>query len=131
MKELYWNPVERPEGVRAVYSTVHAHGMCVFELREDGCLWSSSKGVYAGLDGDVAHTLVQLNANPLIICSVTDGMLNKSRAAEYLQERGISPNALATAGVQKVRRDLQDMVRRTLTGFVERYFDQLPQDRRA
>jgi hypothetical protein len=131
MKYFYWNPVDNPERVRAVYSTLYAQGKCVYELRQNGCLWSSGAGAYAGLDGDAEHTLLQLGNNPLIVCSVNDGLISKVRACEWLHERGMKPDDLVSAGVQKVRRDLQDMVRRTINEFVAQYFESGPQDRRA
>lgn len=131
MKHLHWHPIDRPEHSREIYHTLYAQGKCVFELRQDGCLWSSKTGAYAGLDGDVEHALVQLQGNPLIVCSVTDGLMSKVRACEWLYERGMRPDDLVSAGVHKVRRDLQDMVRRTMTEFVAQYFAGVSQDRRA
>jgi hypothetical protein len=122
MTEYFLRPVQHPQNNPSIYHTI-SERRTVYDFRQAGLIWSSPTGIYVGI-ADVDDTLLQLqnDANGLIICSRHDGLGLRARAHERLIEIGITPEQIIAAGLQHVRQEFKDGVRRSLDTFVTKYF---------
>jgi hypothetical protein len=122
MTEYFLRQVEHPQNNPSIYHTI-SERRTVYDFRQAGLIWSSPTGIYVGI-ADVDDTLLQLqnDAKGLIICSRHDGIGLKARAHERLIELGITPEKIIAVGLQQVRQELKDGVRRSLENLVNPYF---------